>query len=712
MTSERYLPPFKTLPRRHRLAANLTQESLAERAGLSFRTISDLERGLNLAPRAQTVQLLSQALALPPAEHVRFVEAAHRLNTLDSAPPDDLRPSSEPLQDVPAGPQPLNEASTVKSLPTGGYLGALPLHAMVARERELACIVEGLRAALAGSGGLILLAGEPGVGKTRLAQEAMLEALSLGFEPIAASCFEEQTTVLYAPMREALATAWSFASTTLRSLAAERFADLGHLLPEELPAPSFPPGEDPRFRIQRAVTGFLTALADERPLIVLLDDLHWADSVSLDLLTHVARALHGKRTLLLGTYRDTEVSRAHPLEATLASLARDRLATTVQVRRLPPEGTAKLVRDRLGQWDVPGDLCRAVHDRSDGNPFFADGLAATLAEQESLQPGSVCNADTVQSLDLPWSIRSVVGRRVSRLPSAGQDVLRLASVLGQEFDLPVLVAMADMDESVVLDQVEAALATRLLEERGGRQVERYAFVHALIAQALYEDMPRFRLRRLHGRAAEAIHRVHGQRPEVAAELARHLLAGGDDQRAAHFHELAGDHAATMFARVEAIGHFRAAVELLVSREENVAAATVQCKLGGWLGTLAQPDEAEAMLEAALATLETAGDAADQAVAHRVLAQIQHWCRHDWNGARAHVDAALRLWPAAGQDRELVSILLRAARGAGNDGDHETASSYIGRARDVAEQLGESAPRLWVLSETSAFCSLRKACRQA
>jgi predicted ATPase len=329
-----------------------------------------------------------------------------------------------------------------------------------------------------------------------------------------------------------------------------------------------------------------------------------------------------------------------------------------------------------------------------------------------LQPGSVCNADTVQSLDLPWSIRSVVGRRVSRLPSAGQDVLRLASVLGQEFDLPVLVAMADMDESVVLDQVEAALATRLLEERGGRQVERYAFVHALIAQALYEDMPRFRLRRLHGRAAEAIHRVHGQRPEVAAELARHLLAGGDDQRAAHFHELAGDHAATMFARVEAIGHFRAAVELLVSREENVAAATVQCKLGGWLGTLAQPDEAEAMLEAALATLETAGDAADQAVAHRVLAQIQHWCRHDWNGARAHVDAALRLWPAAGQDRELVSILLRAARGAGNDGDHETASSYIGRARDVAEQLGESAPRLWVLSETSAFCSLRKACRQA
>jgi tetratricopeptide (TPR) repeat protein/transcriptional regulator with XRE-family HTH domain len=696
MAGKQALPPFKALLRRHRLAANLTQEALAERAALSVRTVSDLERGLKLAPRAETVHLLSQALVLPPEEHARFVEAAHRLDTLDGAAPDDVPPRFGPEHDIVTQPQPSGSATTAMPLPTGGYLGAQPLHMMVSREVELAGLVAALEAARQGSGRLILLAGEPGVGKTRLAQEIQQQARGAHVVPLIGHCYEEQRTTPYFPFLEALAVAWQAGSPALRQTASLRHAELGRLLPELLPVPPVMEGEDTRYRVQRAVAGFLVALATERPLALLLDDLHWADSASLELLAHLARTLRAHPVFLLGTYRDVEVGRQHPLEATLLALTRDRIVDVVTLHRLSREGTAALIRDRTGLQPVPNDLHDLVYKRTEGNPFFTEEILGALADQGAIRPDGTWSDDANAGITIPQSIRSVVGHRVGRLAPEAQELLRLASVLGQEFDLDVLLEMAESDEASMLAHVEAALGLHLLEERRAARSERCGFAHALIAQTLYEEVPRFRLRRLHLRAGEAMLRVRGDRPEVAAELARHFIAGGDDERATHFLDLAGDHAAALCAYAEAISLYRVAIELLADRGEMAAAATVQCKLGEWLGHIAQMDEAKVVLDAALASMETAGDTAGQAVAHGMLAQFYQMHRQDMQQARAHVDAALRLWPAARQDRELLRILLRAARGAGNDGRHEMAGRYIGCAREVAERLGASAPRLWVL----------------
>ena len=236
--------------------------------------------------------------------------------------------------------------------------------------------------------------------------------------------------------------------------------------------------------------------------------------------------------LLLGTYRDVEVDRQHPLEAALTQLRRERLAEVVALRRLTPEGTAALIGAHFGIEAVSEELRDLVHARTEGNPFFTEEVLTTLVEQGVIyRAGDGWQRQEVTAIAVPESVKAVVGQRVGRLPEATQETLRTASVLGQEFDLAVLVAAAGQPEAVVLDQVEAALTARLLEERRVGRSERYAFSHALIAQTLYDEVPRFRLRRLHLRAAAALAAAHGEQPKAAAELARHWLAGGDDARA-------------------------------------------------------------------------------------------------------------------------------------------------------------------------------------
>ena len=390
-------------------------------------------------------------------------------------------------------------------LPIGRYLGAMPDNVLVARETELARLAVALDASRAGQGRLVLLAGEPGIGKTRLAQEVMLRARAAGCLTLVGRCYEEHGGLPFFPFREALAAAWDIAPPAVRQISRERHAALGRLLPDALPAPAQEEGEEARLRVLRAVEGFLLTLAAVHPLVLLLDDLHWADHASLDLLRHLARATADAPLLLLGTYRDVEVGRQHPLEATLTQLRRERLAEVVVLRALAPEGTAALIGAHFGLQAVSAELRDLVHGRTEGNPFFTEEVLMALAEQGAIyREGEAWQRREMADIAVPESVKAVVGQRVGRLPEATQEMLRPASVLGQEFDLEVLLAAAGQPEAAVLDQVEAALTARLLEERRMGRRERYAFAHALIAQTLYDEVPRFRLRRLHLRAAEAL----------------------------------------------------------------------------------------------------------------------------------------------------------------------------------------------------------------
>ena len=310
----------------------------------------------------------------------------------------------------------------------------------------------------------------------------------------------------------------------------------------------------------RAVTGFVLACAAARPLAILLDDLHWADGASLDLMRHLAHHTRAQRVLLLGTYRDVEVGRQRPLERVLRDLHRSGVMERLVVRRLDPEGTAALIAAVLGEADVSPDLVQLVHEHTDGNPFFTQEVVRTLVER-----GDVYRADgrwarrDITQIEVPESVRSAIGERLSRLREGTQDLLHTASVLGQTFGFDELRAMGDHAEADVEAALEEAMTAGLIREM---DLETYGFNHALIQQALYGELSGRRKRRLHAAAGEALERIPARLlMGRAAEVAWHFLEGDDSQRAQHYALLAFDEAWAVSAWGEAEQHARNAVEL-------------------------------------------------------------------------------------------------------------------------------------------------------
>jgi predicted ATPase len=442
-------------------------------------------------------------------------------------------------------------------------------------------------------------------------------------------------------------------------------------------------GHETQLRVFRAVTAFLREVAEESPLVLLLDDLHWADATSLSLLLYLGRHLEGSRILLLGTYRDAEVGREHPLDETLRELVRERLVDEVHIQPLSVAETGGLIRQQLAGQAVSDDLVATVHARAEGNPFFTEELLKALVEQGGLSQGQA-RWDRLESIDVPRGVRSLVVHRVSRLPSETQQLLRVASVIRQEVDPEVLVGVIGQPEAAVINAVATALATGLLKEarRGGRT--RYAFVHALVQQALYAELPSSQRRRLHGRIGEVFELMQPVRPLVAADLARHFLAARDTERAVGYALQAGREASSRYAHAEAARWYQEAVDLLLERGEHAQAAEAQSRLAGELYDLNHLAEALAAYHAALDTFEDLADTLGQARVHWGIGLV-HRGRYDLVSAAPHVEAALRLWPPDHQDSELASLQVDAARASVFKGDFAAAGSMAARAVAVAER---------------------------
>lgn len=548
---------FAALLRRLRRRKGLTQEQLAEAARVSWRSVSDFERGATRTPHRDTVALLADALGLDGDERATFEAVAHQ---------DPRAHQSSPQSAAAASAAPDARAPT-PGLPTGGYLGACPTTPMIARNAESGRVLTALHDAATGRGRLIMLTGEAGVGKTRLAQEAMIRAREMGFVVLIGRCYEEHVGSPFFPFLEALAAAWAAASPALREQAAVRFRDLGRLLPDAvLPAPMS--SDDPRPRVLTAAAGFLQNLADEAPLALLVDDLHWADSACLELFVHLARALHAHRTFILGSYRDLEVVPGRPLTTALANLVRDGLVEMRTLSPLSPQETAQQIGAHFAIAEVSEDLGALVHARTAGNPFFTIEMVTSLVEQGALdRDGARWDGTAVREMTAPFSIRAVVAQRIGYLSPTARNLFHQAAVFGQEFELDILLAAAELEEETVLTEMDALLAARLVEERRYGRQERYAFVHELVARTLADELPRYRLRQLHVKAAEALERARGERLDTAAEVARHFLAGGKEARAVRYLELAGDHAARLFALDEAVSYFQSALEIRLRADD-------------------------------------------------------------------------------------------------------------------------------------------------
>jgi transcriptional regulator with XRE-family HTH domain/tetratricopeptide (TPR) repeat protein len=529
---------FAALLRQLRAQVKLTQEELAEAAGLSTRTVSDLERRFNRTAHKDTAGLLADALCLAEPVRALFIAAARG-----------RAPAAAVLAALADAGADHGHSLAGVALPT--WLARPGTDRLAGRQDELRSIGTAVNDALAGSQRAVLVAGEPGIGKTRLASEAALTARDRGMLVLAGRC-DPDVAAAYGPFTEALrqAVAGIDDTQTLGRYLGQWPGELMRVVPEFVNVSGFAPplASDPdteRWRLFDAVVSALASLGATDGLMLVIDDLQWAARPTLALLRHLLRSELPLRLMLLTTYRvtDIDIDRAHPLATWVSDIQRIPGVTTLQLGGLNEIEMGQLVAAKAGhnldagQRNFVSWLCRETA----GNALFADQVLRRLTETGDLKfsDDGWHLTTSLDTLKLPEGIREVIWGRLNPLGELVNQVLTAGAIIGFEFNLEVVAAVLGATEDHCLDALERAAAARLVTEAGA---DRWRFVHALVRSTLYDGLSASRRARRHRQVAQIL---EASPPGDSLALANHWsLAAGRDApaRACEWLRYAGDEA--------------------------------------------------------------------------------------------------------------------------------------------------------------------------
>ena len=491
----------------------------------------------------------------------------------------------------------------------------------VGRSEQLKRLSVKLEEACNGHGSIAMLQGEPGIGKTRTLAEFADMARQRGALVLRGACYDGEWQRPYGPFAEAIIEYARHAQPTQLAAAlgnsAPIIARIAPALREQLgdiPEPAALDKDEERFRLLDAVSQFLIGVAQHTPLVLVLDDLHWADRGTVGLLSHVAHGVPANPMLLIGAYRDAEVDRMHPLSRAIVTIRRLPNFEILSLKGLGGGEVAELL-EIIADQDPPEALVQTLGAETEGNPLFIREVLLHLLEEGKIlsdRQGWISKF-SVSELGIPEGIRSVIGRRLEKLSAETNRLLTVGACFKGSFSFEVAAVVAELDEDSALNAVDEALDVQLL--RPGANAESFDFNHALIRHTLYSELNPARRVRLHRRIAEAMERTWGEKAsEHAAEVAYQFWRGATasgTERGADYAIAAADYAEAAYAHDEVVAFLRIALELLAGNDSR--RTRLLARLGMALTWTLNEEEAVRVAHEAgdlIATAESSAAAAD------------------------------------------------------------------------------------------------------
>lgn len=539
---------------------------------------------------------------------------------------------------------------------------------VIGRDAELALLAALFADVRAGTGRTVLVGGEAGLGKSALLRRFSEHVRASNAQLLIGDCSEVEARRPFGPFIDALERA-------------------GVRLPTELAQGG--PGaqladEAERYRVHAGFTRELAALAVSGPVVVAIEDLHWGDEATLELVPYLARKLRDSAVLILATYRTDELHRLHPLTHILAELGRGRLAAEIRLRPLTVEQTGLVIRAALGIKRTSPEFREAIHDRCGGNPFFTEEILRALVDSGDItyRDGAWERLKDVADLALPSTVRDAVQQRLRTLSADELRVIQVAAVVGQRFDFDLLQRVAGIGERQVMTALRAAIDGQLIhEERDGGDA--YAFRHALTRESVLADLMQRERRLLHREIAQAIEAVVGADAATRAEeLAYHFDQARETAKALEYHELAAREATKVFAFSRSARHLERAVEL--AADDDPSLAELQLRLAEAANCTSDFPRAVRAAQAARALFEARGDARMTGETLVRMAQYR-WMLGDTQASEELAAAAVQVLEPLGDSPELARAYTGLGRHAISDVRDVEAATWGERATEVARR---------------------------
>jgi DNA-binding CsgD family transcriptional regulator len=546
-----------------------------------------------------------------------------------------------------------------------------------------------LRRAVSGQGQVLLISGEPGVGKTRFVRELISAANLPGASVLMGECYAEGGPP-YAPLAQMLRDTFTSPIHTKLNLPDEALRDLLLVIPtlrsrftDVLPEQNF----DPQTEQQRTYEGFFAfcaALCSHDPLLLFVDDVHWADTDTLFLLRNLARRGRKLPLLVVMTFRDAELESAPDLNQVLYDLNRERLALHLKLERLSRQETQDLLAAMFGE-EITPEFLDGIFRQTEGNPFFIEEVCKALVEagQLSFREGR-WHRPAMAEMRIPQTVHSAIRARLQKLPDSTQDALRMAAILGSDFDFETLKQACDLDEETLISALEGAARAQLITEAPPDQVEalRFNFVHVLIPTTIRESIIHVRRRRLHLRAAQAIEAVH---PDDFEVLAYQYNEAGEVERARQYYARAGDRAQRT-APEEGARFYRAALDRWRDDEDPAGRAEILGRLGYCLWVIDDLQNSMNIYQTAYTLFDQLGNRSQSGEMQRMIGRL-YWQQAEREPALQHYQRALAIQEQGPETLELARAIDSIAQMYMLAHDNVQGIAWGERALSLAEGLG-------------------------